>query len=83
MTVSGATSMQRMVHGSQPGKLRKCAGNSVPVFPLHRLGEAMRHTLAIALSRSRGNSVRRREFFAEINFFVGNKFSGVFGGLPR
>jgi len=83
MTVSGATSMQRMVHGSQPGKLRKRAGNSVPVFPLHRLGEAMGHTLAIALGCSRGNSVRRREFFAEINFFVGNKFRGVFGGLPR
>jgi hypothetical protein len=83
MTVSGATSMQRVVHGSQPGKLRKCAGNSVPVFLLHRLGEAMRHTLAIALSRSRGNSVRHREFFAEINFFVGNKFMRVFGGLPR
>jgi hypothetical protein len=62
--------------------LRNCAGNSVPVFPLHRLREAMRHTLAIALSCKRGNSVRRREFFVEINFFVGNKFRGVFGGFP-
>jgi hypothetical protein len=75
--------MQRVVHGSQPGKLRNCAGNSVPVFPLHRPGEAVEHTLAIAMRCSRGNSARRWEFFAEINFFAGNKFRGVLGGFPR
>jgi hypothetical protein len=83
MTVTAATSMRRTFSGQQPRKLQKRWRNGVYVLLLHRAGETQVHTHAGAPCGLNGYSVRHREIFAEINFFVGNKFMGVFGCLPR
>jgi hypothetical protein len=83
MTITAATSMRQTFRGQQPGKLQKRWRNGVYILLLHRAGETHVHTHAGAQCGLNGYSARDPEFFAEINFFVGNKFMGVFGGLPR